>query len=146
MNSITFYNKLIDEQLLNVVRQAFQYISAKNTLHNHEIYLTFDAMMCEISPKLQAMYQHNMSILIMHNYTALVVTEKHIDIALNLVTGHENLIIPFHAIIEYIDNTEKFSLKFTPTLTSNHTKSEPTTDTSATAYTSSKIIKLHPDM
>lgn len=152
MNSINFYTKLINLQLLNVVRQAFQYIANKNQLHNHEIYLTFDSTMCDIAPKLQAMYQHQMSILIMHNYTALNVTEKHIEIALNLVTGHENLIIPFHAIIEFIDHTEKFSLKFTPdsskteNIIPSNTITNTNTNPSTTTYASSKIIKLHQDV
>ncbi len=142
MSAVNFYTKLINDQLLNVVKQSFQYIIEKKQLHNHEIYLTFDATLCQIAPKLQAMYKHNMSILIYQNYTELIITNTHLIISLQLVTGHETLHIPFTAIIEYIDHTEKFSLKFTPDTTVPANQSV-TQQTENHTTMSSKIIKLH---
>ena len=120
MNS---YQEMIDKQLLHVVRDAMKIIENKGKFYNHEIYLTFSTLPehCIIAPKLKGLYPHKMSILLQQNYSELKVVDAKdmIYIEIALVTGKEKLEIPFHSIIEYIDNTEKFALKFVPGIKEN---------------------------
>lgn len=157
MNS---YQNMIDKQLLNVVRDSIRIIEQKGSFYNHEIYLTFSTLPehSTISPKLRAMYPYKISILLQQNYTELKFIKESdiISIEIALVTGIEKLQIPCNAIIEYIDNTEKFALKFTPyqsktnnTETENHTTTSNTSTASiSTDHNSqsehSKVIQFKP--
>ena len=108
------YDELVQKAMIYVVKDALKDIFIHGKLISHEIYITFDTNYPEvkISTKLHNMYPQKLSILIQNNFSNLKVTDYSFSLELQLVTGLEQLVIPFSSITQFIDQTEKFALKF----------------------------------
>lgn len=112
MGKITKYDAMIEKALMTVVKQVFQSVASNGTFASHELYLTVSTPKIKAAPRIKTLYPEQLSLLIQNNHSDMKVTDDDITVTLGLVTGIETVIIPWEAIVEYIDNTEQYALQF----------------------------------
>ena len=80
----------------------------------HHFFITFDTTVegVEISEWLQKRYPEEMTIVIQHWFDGLNVKEDGFDITLNFGDQPESLVVPFLAILTFVDPSVEFGLKF----------------------------------
>lgn len=108
------YDELVQKATIYVVKDVIKDIEQRGYFFSNEIYVTFTPQhpAVKISSKLKSMYPEKLSIQIQNNFQDLVVDDKGFKITTSLVTGSETLYIPFGSITQFMDQTEKFALKF----------------------------------
>lgn len=80
----------------------------------HHFFITFDTTVegVEISEWLRKRYPEEMTIVIQHWFDGLNVKEDGFDITLNFGDQPESLVVPFFAILTFVDPSVEFGLRF----------------------------------
>ena len=80
----------------------------------HHFFITFDTTVegVEISEWLRTRYPEEMTIVIQHWFDGLNVKEDGFDITLNFGDQPESLVVPFLAILTFVDPSVEFGLRF----------------------------------
>ena len=80
----------------------------------HHFFITFDTTVegVEISEWLRQRYPEEMTIVIQHWFDGLNVKEDGFDITLNFGDQPESLVVPFLAILTFVDPSVEFGLRF----------------------------------
>ena len=80
----------------------------------HHFFITFDTAVegVEISEWLRQRYPEEMTIVIQHWFDGLNVKEDGFDITLNFGDQPESLVVPFLAILTFVDPSVEFGLRF----------------------------------
>ena len=80
----------------------------------HHFFITFDTTVegVEISEWLRKRYPEEMTIVIQHWFDGLTVKEDGFDITLNFGDQPESLVVPFLAILTFVDPSVEFGLRF----------------------------------
>ena len=80
----------------------------------HHFFITFDTTIegVEISEWLRKRYPEEMTIVIQHWFDGLNVKEDGFDITLNFGDQPESLVVPFLAILTFVDPSVEFGLRF----------------------------------
>ena len=80
----------------------------------HHFFITFDTTVegVEISEWLRKRYPEEMTIVIQHWFDGLNVKEDGFDITLNFGDQPESLVVPFIAILTFVDPSVEFGLRF----------------------------------
>ena len=80
----------------------------------HHFFITFDTTVegVEISEWLRKRYPDEMTIVIQHWFDGLNVKEDGFDITLNFGDQPESLVVPFLAILTFVDPSVEFGLRF----------------------------------
>ena len=80
----------------------------------HHFFITFDTTIegVEISEWLRKRYPEEMTIVIQHWFDGLNVKEDGFDITLNFGDQPESLVVPFIAILTFVDPSVEFGLRF----------------------------------
>ncbi|HVY56965.1 MAG TPA: ClpXP protease specificity-enhancing factor SspB [Xanthobacteraceae bacterium] len=108
------YDILTQEALRGVVRTVLADVAAKGLPGDHHFYITFDthAEGVRISPRLQAQYPQEMTIVLQHQFWDLVVAEDSFEVGLSFKGVPERLVVPFAAIKSFVDPSVQFGLQF----------------------------------
>lgn len=108
------YDKLINANLLGVVRDALKIAAEQGLPGENHFYITFKTNYkgVKIPKMLQIQYPENMTIVLQHQFSDLEV--HHNDFSVVLVFGGVpyTLVIPFGAITYFADPFAKFGLSF----------------------------------
>lgn len=110
------YDHLIQEALRQVVKNALK-IAATEGLHgDHHFYITFctDRNDVKIPDHLRAQHPDEVTIVLQHQFWDLRVDDNKFSVTLSFHGKHENLVIPYKALISFMDPSVKFGLQFTP--------------------------------
>ena len=80
----------------------------------HHFFITFDTTVegVEISEWLRKRYPEEMTIVIQHWFDGLNVKEDGLDLTLNFGDQPESLVVPFLAILTFVDPSVEFGLRF----------------------------------
>ena len=80
----------------------------------HHFFITFDTTVegVEISEWLRKRYPEEMTIVIQHWFDGLNVKKDGFDITLNFGDQPESLVVPFIAILTFVDPSVEFGLRF----------------------------------
>ena len=80
----------------------------------HHFFITFDTTVegVQISEWLRQRYPEEMTIVIQHWFDGLNVKEDGFDITLNFGDQPESLVVPFLAILTFVDPSVEFGLRF----------------------------------
>ncbi len=114
------YEQLVQSALRSVVKEALTQAAKKGLSGNHHFYIAFatDHPSIDIPDYLKEQYHDEITIVLQHEYWDLVVEENRFCVTLCFNDIHERLMIPFDAIISFVDPSVKFGLQFTPSLES----------------------------
>ncbi len=108
------YDRLVEEALRGVVRQALEVAGPDQMPGEHHFYLTFRtrAPGVSIPDFLLEQYPEEMTIVLQHQYWGLKTTDEYFEVALSFNNRQANLHIPFAALTAFIDPSVKFGLQF----------------------------------
>ena len=110
------YDKMVENALRGVVRQALIYVSKNGLPGNHHFYLTFrtDHPGVDISDALRGQYPNDMTVVLQHQYWGLEVNDDHFVVNLSFSNMPERLQVPYAALMSFVDPSVKFGLQFQP--------------------------------
>ncbi|EWY41445.1 hypothetical protein N825_28485 [Skermanella stibiiresistens SB22] len=110
------YDKMVENALRGVVREALRQAGERGLPGNHHFYLTFrtnDAGV-QIPDYLRDQYPSEMTIVLQYQFYGLEVEEDKFGVTLSFNNSHERLIVPFAAITTFADPSVNFALQFQP--------------------------------
>ena len=109
------YNKLMDNALKQVVRDALTHAANFGLPGDHHFYITFKTHMngVKLPKSLLEKYPEEITIVIQHQFWDLKVSLDHFSIGLSFNGKQEYLRVPFYALSGFADPSVKFGLQFT---------------------------------
>lgn len=115
MNSLD-YDALIQEALRDVVRKTLQSVSKKGLPGNHHFYITFrtDRSDVVMPDYLREQHPDEVTVVLQHQFWDLNIEDKFFSVTLSFNGHHERLVIPYGALVSFMDPSVKFGLQFTP--------------------------------
>ena len=120
------YKALIENAMLNMVRDILKKISQSGLPKNHHFLITFfsNSKGVIIPDWMKEKYPDKMTIIIRNWFENLNVTEKKFQISLNFNNTVEHLTIPFSSIELFADPSVDFAISFNQfnNLSNNETK------------------------
>ena len=108
------YDKLIELSLKHVVVEALKIAESQGLPGENHFYITFKTTHPHIvmPESLKAQYPNEMTIVIQHQYSNLIVSHEYFSIDLSFNGIPQTLTIPFEAITYFGDPYAKFGLSF----------------------------------
>ena len=108
------YKVLIENAMLNMVRDILKKVSKYGLPENHHFLITFfsHSKGVVIPHWMKEKYPDKMTIIIRNWFEDLNVTEKKFEISLNFNNNVERLIIPFNSLELFADPSVDFAISF----------------------------------
>jgi len=108
------YNDMVDQAMLNVVRQAVDFAVENGLPGKHHFYITFKTEYpgVEIPDQLHQRYPDEMTIVLQHQFWNLSSAGNAISVDLSFNQKLEHLHIPFASIVTFADPSINFGLQF----------------------------------
>lgn len=108
------YDKMVENALRGVVRQALASVVDQCLPGNHHFYLTFRTNHpdVEIADRLHAQYPQEMTIVLQHQFWGLEVNDEYFVVNLSFSNVPERLKVPYAALVSFVDPSVKFGLQF----------------------------------
>ena len=108
------YKVLIENAMLNMVRDILKKVSKYGLPENHHFLITFfsHSRGVVIPHWMKEKYPDKMTIIIRNWFEDLNVTEKKFEISLNFNNNVERLIIPFNSLELFADPSVDFAISF----------------------------------
>ncbi len=108
------YDQLAQNALRGVVRESLRIVQRTGLPGDHHFYIAFETRHpgVSISEKLMQRYPREMTIVIQHQYSHLVITDELFEIVLYFDQLPEKLVIPFSAVKGFLDPAVQFGLQF----------------------------------
>lgn len=107
------YQSLIDEAVLGIIKRILAEHASRGPQYNQCFYITFDTChsQVKISSRVKKKHPHHITIVLENQFDNLLIFEDHFTV--NLVFGglKENILVPFAAIISFMDPIANFSLQ-----------------------------------
>lgn len=116
-DSLIPYDDIVQDALRGVVSRVLQRISDEGGLPGgHHFYIAFRTRAPGVSiPKhLMERYPDEMTIVIQHRYWDLIVADDHFSIGLSFNQMPASLVVPYDAIVGFVDPAVNFALQFAP--------------------------------
>ena len=131
------YDLLIQDALKQVVKEALK-IAAIEGLHgDHHFYITFrtDRNDVKMPKHLRDQHPDEVTIVLQHQFWDLKIEENKFSVTLSFHGKHETLVVPYSALISFMDPSVKFGLQFSP--------DEPSEEMMAMTLDSEGELKSH---
>jgi hypothetical protein len=108
------YDKMVEDALRSVVREALTVVAQRGLPGAHHFYITFRTDMAGVAIPdfLRAQYPTEMTIVLQHQFWDLDITERQFSVTLSFHSQAQRLTIPFSAITAFADPSVKFGLEF----------------------------------
>ncbi|MDE2601411.1 MAG: hypothetical protein KGL62_03470 [Bradyrhizobium sp.] len=108
------YDVLARDALRGVVRRVLTDAAEHGLPGEHHFFITFlsTAAGVKLSPRLQAQYPKEMTIILQHQFWDLAVLEDRFEVGLSFGGIPERLVVPFNAIQSFFDPSVEFGLQF----------------------------------
>lgn len=108
------YDRMVENALRTVVREALSVTAEHGLTGDHHFYLTFrtDWEGVEVSDALKRRYPREMTIVLQNRFWDLTVAEDHFSVVLTFNEVAETLVVPYAAISTFADPSVRFGLQF----------------------------------
>lgn len=108
------YEDLMQNALRSVVRKVLEETAKYGLVGDHHFYVAFKTQYPGVAlPKsLMEKYPDEMTIVIQHRFSDLIIHDDHFEITLSFNQKPEHLVIPFAAMIGFVDPSVQFGLQF----------------------------------
>jgi hypothetical protein len=115
MSDFLNYPEMIDNAMREVVIQALEHVSKHGLKNDHHFYITFftKAFGVQMPHKMLEQFPEQITIVLQHQFQDLVVDKNKFSVILLFGGIPEKIIVPFKAITNFSDPSEKFTLEFT---------------------------------
>ncbi len=113
-DDLMHYPEMMERALKGVVRAALDQVAVDGLPGEHHFYITFHtgAPGVEISPRLKAQYPGEMTIVLQHQFWGLETDDDGFRVTLSFDGVSEQLVIPWEALIGFLDPEVEFGLRF----------------------------------
>lgn len=110
------YDKMVEQALRGVVRQAVEEVMAEGLEGDHHFYITFltDYPGVAIPDYLRERYPREMTIVLQYQFQDLTVDREKMGVTLSFNNKPERLVVPLGAISIFADPSVNFALQFQP--------------------------------
>ena len=114
MSKTIDYGTLMHKAMRTLIFDVLKDVEKSGLPGEHHFFITFDTTIegVEISEWLRKRYPEEMTIVIQHWFDGLNVKEDGFDITLNFGDQPESLVVPFLAILTFVDPSVEFGLRF----------------------------------
>ena len=114
MSKTIDYGTLMHKAMRTLIFDVLKDVEKSGLPGEHHFFITFDTTVegVEISEWLRKRYPDEMTIVIQHWFDGLNVKEDGFDITLNFGDQPESLVVPFIAILTFVDPSVEFGLRF----------------------------------
>ena len=114
MNKTIDYGTLMHKAMRTLIFDVLKDVEQSGLPGEHHFFITFDTTVegVEISEWLRQRYPEEMTIVIQHWFDGLNVKKDGFDITLNFGDQPESLVVPFLAILTFVDPSVEFGLRF----------------------------------
>jgi hypothetical protein len=108
------YDRMVEEALRGVVRQALARAAKTGLVGGHHFYITFRTRHpgADLPDYLLARYPDEMTIVLEHQFWGLEVDDEKFAVTLSFSNRAERLTVPLAAITAFADPSVKFGLQF----------------------------------
>lgn len=108
------YDKMVEDALRGVVREALEVTVRDGLLGDHHFYITFRTRFpgIQMAPHILARHPEEMTIVLQHQFWGLAVDEHAFRVTLSFSGKSEELVVPLAAITGFTDPSAKFGLQF----------------------------------
>ena len=108
------YDHMVEEALRSVVSRALSFVAEHGLPGEHHFYITFrtDDPGTEVPARLREQYANEMTIVLQHQFWDLIVGEEDFAVTLSFGNVHEQLRIPYRAVVAFADPSVRFGLQF----------------------------------
>ncbi len=108
------YPELMERALKSVVRAALDLIADDGLPGEHHMYITFrtEAPGVDITPRLKAQYPEEMTVVLQHQFWGLETDDDGFEVTLSFGGISERLVIPWDAMVGFVDPSVEFGLRF----------------------------------
>jgi len=108
------YDLLVQNALRGVVRDILAHVAEEGLPGAHHFYIAFrtQAPGVAIPDRLRERYPDEMTIVLQHRFWGLTVYDDHFELGLSFNQRPEHLVIPFEAVIGFVDPSVQFALQF----------------------------------
>lgn len=110
------YAEMVEDALRGVVRRALTSAFTDGLHGNHHFYVTFLTRFpgVELPDHLLERYEHDMTIVLQHQYWDLKVEETFFEVSLSFNKLPTRLHVPYAAVTSFADPSVQFGLQFEP--------------------------------
>lgn len=110
------YDKMVENALRGVVKQAVEEVMAEGLPGEHHFYITFmtDYPGVDIPEYLKDRYPGEMTIVLQFQFYDLDVNDERLQVTLSFNNVPEKLVVPLAAITIFADPSVNFALQFQP--------------------------------
>ncbi|MSO98216.1 MAG: hypothetical protein EXR11_08370 [Rhodospirillaceae bacterium] len=108
------YERMVEDALRGVLRQALHLTAAQGLPGSHHFYITFDTThpAVRIPESLRTLHPNEMTIVLQHQFWDLKVSDEGFEITLSFSGASQQLKVPFAAVTAFADPHAKFGLQF----------------------------------
>ncbi len=113
-NDKLHYDRMMENALRGVVREALETAAATGLPGEHHFYITFRTEFPEVDipARLKQRHPDEMTIVLQHQFWDLKVDADRFGVTLSFDRVHERLTIPYAAITAFVDPSVQFGLQF----------------------------------
>jgi hypothetical protein len=108
------YDILTQEALRGVVRTVLSDAASNGLPGEHHFFITFDprAEGVQLSKRMREQYPEEMTVVLQHQFWDLTVDEDRFEVGMSFGGVPEKLIVPFAAILRFVDPSVQFGVQF----------------------------------
>lgn len=119
-NDIINYEELVQTAIRKVMRNVLADVAKNGLPGKHHFYIDFMTNYpgVQIPEFLREDYPEDMTIVLQHEYWDLEVHDNFFSVTLSFDNADERIVVPFDAVIKFVDPSVNFGLEFTPSLDS----------------------------
>ena len=116
MNRSIDYGNLMHRAMRGLIQEVLAGVAKTGLPGKHHFFITFDTLHpdVELADWLADRYPTEMTIVIQHRYWDLIVADDHFSIGLSFNQMPSSLVIPYDAIVGFVDPAVNFALQFAP--------------------------------
>ncbi len=129
------YDILTQDAMRAVVRTVLADAATKGLPGDHHFFISFDtrAEGVTLSPRLQAQYPKEMTIVLQHQFWDMIVTDERFEVGLSFSGIPERLVVPLRAITGFADPSVQFGLQFAVSVDDEEADGETPSEAGASA-------------
>ena len=108
------YGNLMHNAMRSLIQDVLADVKINGLPGEHHFFITFDTNHAEVemAPWLKERYPTEITVVMQHWYDDLEVRDDGFSITLNFGDTPEHLVIPYEAILTFVDHSVEFGLRF----------------------------------
>ena len=123
---MTFYQKLLDEAMLGIVKKVLTTIQTKGLEMDQSFYISFRTASPGVllSNRIRSKYPEEITVVLQYQFRNLIVKDDMFSVNIAFGGIPETIQVPFDSLTSFVDPAENFSLQFRNVLENQDSENE----------------------